>query len=77
MTPRASSIVQNECTLAPSAPGIGARAAREPVAIRQSSYSTADPSSSVSFRAAVSSDLARRPSVALTFHAAREAGVAV
>jgi hypothetical protein len=45
--------------------------------MRQSSYSTVAPSSSVSVRAAASSDLARRPSMLLTFHAASEAGVAV
>jgi len=37
MTARASSSVQKEWTPGPSAPGMGGRAAREPVAIRQSS----------------------------------------
>ena len=77
MTARASSSVQKEWTPGPSAPSMGGRAAREPVAITQLSYSTVAPSSRVSVRAPVSSDLARRPSMVLTFQAAREAGVAV
>jgi hypothetical protein len=77
MTLRASSRVQNECTPGPSAPGMGGRAAREPVAMRQSSYSTVEASSRDSTFLAVSSDAALRPSRALTFHAASEAAVAV
>ncbi len=76
-TRRASSSVQNECTPRPSAPGTGARAAEEPVAIRQSSYSTLAPSSSVHTLAFTSSAVARRPIRALTFHFARLAAVAV
>ena len=77
MTARASSSVQKECNPGPSAPGIGGRAAREPVAIRQSSYSTRVPSSSVRALASGSSAAARRPISVLTFQAASEAGVAV
>src|SRR5207247_1459884 len=54
-TARASSRVQNEWTPRPSAPGTGARTAEEPVAIRQSSYSSVVPSSSVHALALASS----------------------
>ena len=77
MTPRHSSSVQNECTLAPSAPGTGARTADEPVAIRQSSYSTFEPSSSVQTLAFVSSAAARRPTCVFTFHCASSAALVV
>ena len=78
MTLRASSSVQKECTPGPSAPGTGARDAREPVAMRQSSYSTVLPSSSVSvLRAWRSALVALRPIMVFTFHAASDAGVAV
>ena len=68
ITARASSSVQNEWTPRPSAPGTGARTGEEPVAIRQSSYSTFAPSSSVHTLAFVSRAAARRPSSAFTFH---------
>ncbi len=77
ITFRASSSVQKECTPGPSTPGMGGFAAREPVAMRQSSYSTALPSSSVSVLALTFSAVAFRPIRALTFQAASEAGVAV
>src|SRR3989338_6781622 len=60
-TARASSSVQNEWPARPSAPGTGARTAEEPVAIRQSSYSSVVPSSSVHTPACVSSAVARLP----------------
>jgi hypothetical protein len=77
ITARASARVQKQCTPGPSAPGIGGLAAREPVAIRQSSNSTVAPSSRVSVRLPTSSRSARRPSIGLTVQAASEAGVAV
>ena len=77
MTARASSRVQKECTARPSAPGTGARTAVEPVAMRQSSYSTLLPSSSVHTFALVSSAAARRPTSAFTFHCASWMPVAV
>jgi hypothetical protein len=73
----ASSRVQKQCTPDPSAPGMGALAAREPVATRQSSNSTVAPSSRVSVRAVASSFLALRPSSAFTFQAVSAAGWAV
>ena len=56
---------------------MGGFAAREPVAIRQSSYSTLASSSRVSVWLRASSRAALRPIMVFTFHAAREAGVAV
>ena len=77
ITPRHSSSVQNECTLRPSAPGTGARTGAEPVATRQSSYSTFVPSSSVHTLAFTSRAVARRPRCAFTFHCARRAALVV
>ena len=77
ITPRACSRVQKEWTPGPSAPGTGARTAEEPVAIRQSSYSTVVPSSSVHTFAFVSSAVARLPTCVVTPHPASTFGVAV
>ena len=55
----------------------GARTAAEPVAIRQSSYSTFVPSSSVPTLAFTSRAVTRRPRWAFTFHCASSAAVAV
>ena len=76
-TSLASSSVQKQWIPGPSAPGMGALAAREPVAIRQSSNSTFAPSSRVRVRAAGSRALAFRPTTAFTFHAVSDAGGAV
>ena len=76
-TPRACSSVQKLWTPGPSAPGTGARTADDPVAIRRSSYSSAVPSSSVSFPAFASSPTARRPMWVVTPCWASLAGVAV
>ncbi len=77
ITALASSSVQKQWTPGPSAPGTGAFAARDPVAIRQSSYSTVLSSSRVRVRAAASSAFAFRPSRGFTFHAVSAAGGAV
>ena len=76
-TPRASSSVQNEWTPGRSAPGTGARTAAEPVAIRQSSYSSVVPSSSVARLVLTSSAVTRRPRCVVTPHAASWAAAAV
>ena len=76
-TPRASSSVQNEWTPRPSAPGTRARTADEPVAMRQSSYSTRVPSSSAHALALVSRPTARRPRYVFTPQSARTFAVAV
>ncbi len=76
-TSLASSRVQKQWIPGPSAPGMDALAAREPVAIRQSSNSTLASSSRVRVRAAGSRAFALRPTRAFTFQAASEAGGAV
>ena len=76
-TSLASSSVQKQWIPGPSAPGMGALAAREPVAIRQSSNSTFASSSRVRVRAAGSRALAFRPTRAFTFQAVSDAGGAV